>query len=125
MKFPFLEDIILENEIALLKPLQAADANNLLSVATENKNLIQFSPAQIHSTSLLNAYIEKAIQDRTHKARYSFSIFDKKKNAYAGSTSFLNISNADERLEIVGFIKAFVFQVCAFEPVRLVQPAFQ
>jgi RimJ/RimL family protein N-acetyltransferase len=32
--------------------------------------------------------------------RYTFTVFDKTKNAYAGSTSFLNISNPDDRLEI-------------------------
>jgi len=77
-----------------------ADLDNLINVATEDKKLIQFSPAQIHSEQLLKSYIEKAINDRQNGIRYSFSIFDKTKNAYAGSTSFLNISNIDDRLEI-------------------------
>ncbi|MEO6836825.1 MAG: GNAT family protein, partial [Ginsengibacter sp.] len=73
---------------------------HLLEVATEEKDLLQFSPTPIYSEVLLTSYIENAIRERTNKSRYYFSIFDKKKNAYAGSTSFLNISNGDSRVEI-------------------------
>jgi N-acetyltransferase len=100
MTFPFDEEIILENSVALLKPLQIVDAGNLLRVATSDKKLLQFSPVPVHSEQLLKEYIEKAVADRLNKIRYSFSIFDKTRNAFAGSTSFLNISNADNRLEI-------------------------
>lgn len=100
MNFPFEKEIILENDSALLRPLQISDVGNLLEIATGDKNLLQFSPAPIYSEVLLRNYIEKALQERKNKSRYYFSIFDKKKNAYAGSTSFLNISNGDSRVEI-------------------------
>lgn len=100
MNFPFEKEIILENDSALLKPLQISDIGHLLGVATEDKDLLQFSPAPVYSKGLLTSYIENAIRERTNKSRYYFSIFDKKKNAYAGSTSFLNISNEDSRVEI-------------------------
>jgi RimJ/RimL family protein N-acetyltransferase len=41
-----------------------------------------------------------AIEDRRKLAKYSFAIFDKEIEKYAGSTSFGNISNSDQRLEI-------------------------
>ena len=100
MNFPFEKEIILENASALLRPLQISDIGHLLEVATEDKDLLQFSPTPIYSEVLLTSYIENAIQERTNKSRYYFSIFDKKKNTYAGSTSFLNISNGDSRIEI-------------------------
>lgn len=100
MNFPFEKEIILENTSALLKPLQISDIDNLLKIATEDKNLLQYSPAPIYSEELLKSYIENALKERKNKSRYYFSIFDKKKNAYAGSTSFLNISNNDSRVEI-------------------------
>lgn len=100
MNFPFEKEIILENASALLRPLQISDIDHLLGVATEDKDLLQFSPAPIYSKILLTGYIENAIWERTNKSRYYFSIFDKKKNAYAGNTSFLNISNGDSRVEI-------------------------
>ncbi len=102
MTFPFGEEIRLENSFALLSPLQISDHTNLLHVAKSDKNLLQFSPLPIYTEKLLRQYIEKAIMERQSKNRYAFSIFDKTKNAFAGSTSFLNISNGDSRLEIGG-----------------------
>ena len=100
MNFPFEKEIILENDSALLRPLQNSDVDNLQEIAMEDKKLLQFSPVPIYSEVLLRSYIENALLERKNKSRYYFSIFDKKKNAYAGSTSFLNISNADCRVEI-------------------------
>jgi N-acetyltransferase len=100
MNFPFDREIILENSVAQLRALQISDIYNLLKVATQNERLLQFSPAPVHSKELLTAYIEKANNERLNKNRYAFIIFDKRKNAYAGSTSFMNISNGDDRLEI-------------------------
>ena len=120
MDFPFEKEIILENDTALLRPLQVSDIDNLLSVATEDKTLLQFSPRPIHSHELLKAFIETALIERDKGSRYAFTIFDKKKNAYAGCTSFMNISNADDRLEIGstwigrGFQKTGLNRNCKF-----------
>jgi RimJ/RimL family protein N-acetyltransferase len=100
MTFPFDEEIILENSFVLLRPLKISDVDNLLTIATSDKDLLQFSPMPVYTKELLTRYIENSINGREGKTRYSFSMFDKIKNAYAGSTSFLNISNADSRLEI-------------------------
>ena len=100
MNFNFDNDIILENAAVLLRPITLTDIENLLHVATQNKDLLQFSPVPIYSTELLTKYIERAVENRHNKNRYTFIVYDKRKNAYAGSTSFLNISNPDNRLEI-------------------------
>jgi RimJ/RimL family protein N-acetyltransferase len=100
MTFPFDKDIILENDFALLRPVNKTDVENLFSVASKDKDLLQFSPTPIYDKDLLKKYIDKAIENRQNKIRYTFCVFDKTKNAYAGSTSFLNISNPDDRLEI-------------------------
>lgn len=100
MNFNFDNDIILENAAVLLRPITLTDIENLLPVATQNKDLLQFSPVPIYSTELLTKYIERAVENRHNKNRYTFIVYDKRKNAYAGSTSFLNISNPDNRLEI-------------------------
>jgi RimJ/RimL family protein N-acetyltransferase len=102
MNFPFNHDIILENSFALLTPINESDIDNLLTVATKDKDLLEFSPMPIYTRELLKKYIDKAIDNRQNKNRYTFVVFDKRKNAFAGSTSFLNISNADDRLEIGG-----------------------
>lgn len=100
MNFPFGAELNLENNFALLRPIDRADFDHLLPIAVEDKDLLQFSPKQIHSPHHLQLYIESAIQKREANERYSFSVYDKSTNQYAGSTSFLNISNEDNRLEI-------------------------
>ena len=100
MNFPFEKEIILENTAVLLRPLKISDFNNLVNIATADKNLFQFFPKAAYSETLLRDYIDNAMEERKNKTRYHFIIFDKKKNTYAGSTGFLNISNADSRVEI-------------------------
>ncbi|MBC7863599.1 MAG: GNAT family N-acetyltransferase [Bacteroidia bacterium] len=100
MNFNFSKDIILENERAILRPLTMQNLHQLLPVATENEKLVQFSPVKIHSEPLLKKHIELALEERAFGIRYAFSIFDKKENAFAGSTSFGMISNKDDKLHI-------------------------
>src|SRR6185312_8208115 len=100
MNFPFEKEIILENTAVLLRPLKISDFHNLVNIATTDKNLFQFFPKAVYSETLLRDYIDNAMEERKNKTRYYFIIFDKKKNTYAGSTGFLNISNADSRVEI-------------------------
>jgi len=100
MNFKFEDDILLENDAVLLRPIMTADIDRLLSVATSDTTLLRFSPRQVYTKVLLTEYIQTAIDLRENQSRYSFSIFSKATNAYAGSTAFLNISNVDDRLEI-------------------------
>ncbi len=100
MDLDFTKDIQLENERVLLRPFMDSDWVNLLEVATEDENLVQFSPYLIHTEEYIKEFINTAIKNRANKTHYSFIIFDKKKQKYAGSTSFWNLSNKDKRLEI-------------------------
>jgi len=100
MDFNFSAHIILENERTLLKPLSRDDYELLLPIALQDSSLLQYSPAPVYSEALLHQYIETAMADRQKQQRYAFIIFDKKAGQYAGSTSFANISNKDQRLEI-------------------------
>jgi RimJ/RimL family protein N-acetyltransferase len=93
-------DIILENDRIKLRPLIADDYNNLLPIAIRNEKLLQYSPQQVNSEDKLKAYIDKAIRQRLEGSRFPFISFDKKAQEYSGSTSYLNISNDNERLEI-------------------------
>jgi RimJ/RimL family protein N-acetyltransferase len=100
MDLDFEKEIVLENARVLIRPLVHEDIGRLLEVATEDPDLNRFSPIQIYSPELLTQYIENSLRDRRNGLRYPFTIFDKQFNSYAGSTSFLNISNHDRRLEI-------------------------
>jgi N-acetyltransferase len=100
MNFDFEKDIILENDRVLLRPIKINDHSFLLGVAMQDPGLLQYSSYRIHSSELLKNYISHSLLERTSHIRYPLVIFDKKKKAYAGSTSFANVSNADKRLEI-------------------------
>lgn len=90
-------EIILENERARLSPLKLAHLPLLKDVALTEKGLLQYSPSDIESEEALKNYIQTSLDD---SKRYAFLIFDKQTQEYAGSTSFGNISNKDQRVEI-------------------------
>lgn len=100
MDFDFANEIVLENKFALLRPLASTDCEELVTVATTHKNLVLYSPYQLHTPALLAQYIAASLDERTVALRYPFAIYDKQQQAYAGSTSFANVSNKDKRLEI-------------------------
>ena len=58
MDFKFENDIILENDLLMLRPIVTADVENLLQIATADETLLQFSPKPIYTRSLLEAYID-------------------------------------------------------------------
>lgn len=92
--------IVLENDRIKLRPLIAEDYNNLRPIAQRNPDLLQFSPQQVNSDAKLEAYITKALRQKEAGTRFPFISFDKKAQAYSGSTSYLNISNDNARVEI-------------------------
>lgn len=100
MVFDFSKDIVLEDKRALLTPIIVQDIIHLKDIATEDAYLLKYSPSQIHTPALLASYVNSAIHMRENKIRYTFTVWDKMEQAFAGSTSFLNISEADDRLEI-------------------------
>jgi N-acetyltransferase len=128
MNFEFNKDIFLENERVLLRPLKENDHEFLLPIAIEDSNLLQYSNYRIHSADLLKNYISHSLQERGSNIRYPLVIFDKTKNAFAGSTSFANVSNADKRIEIGWTWLAKDFQQTGLNPnckLLLMQYAFE
>jgi N-acetyltransferase len=100
MDFNFSDHIIVEDERALIRPLTLSDKNNLMEVALQTESLVQYSPYKIHTEEYLEEFIQNSLHERDILFRYPFIIFDKAKKAYAGSTSFANVSNRDKRAEI-------------------------
>ena len=100
MNFNIQQNIILENNHSLLRPLVAEDIEHLLPIAIKDKDLMDFSPSEIHRPELIQTYIDTALAAKANGIRYPFIIFDKHNNKYAGSTSFGNMSNKNSRLEI-------------------------
>lgn len=98
--FDTSQHIVLENDRIRLRPLIEDDYNNLRPIAHRNPNLLQFSPQQVNTEDQLENYIKKALTQQNEGSRYPFISFDKKAQEYSGSTSYLNISNPNARLEI-------------------------
>lgn len=99
MEFSFSEHIILENEFALLRPMEKTDFKELSKISYDY-DIWKFTVSRCMNDEELNNYINAAMKERAKKSRYSFVIIDKISNLVAGSSSFGNISNKDKRLEI-------------------------
>ena len=101
MDFPFEQDIVLQNSRALIRPIQTpADAEPLWSINEVNPQLMRYSPAMISDRQSFDQYYKGSLQLKEAKSKYPFIIIDRANEKPAGSTSFMNISDAHERLEI-------------------------
>ena len=100
MFLDYKNDILLENERVRLEPLGTKHIDLLSSIVVNDPNIFRFFNAKLGTHQLLIEYIEKHIKLRQQNLKYAFAIYDKQKKTYAGSTSFLNISEMNKRLEI-------------------------
>lgn len=87
----FNEDYILENDVVRLTPLTISDYDNLVHFSTQEPDLWHFSLMQANSPENMKLYIEKAIEGRTKRNAYAFTVYDKRTNQYAGCTRFYDI----------------------------------
>jgi RimJ/RimL family protein N-acetyltransferase len=87
----FKENIILENERVLLRPLQENDFENLLPFSLNEPEIWRFGLITAAGKENLRNYINSTIKNRTEGKEYPFIVFDKKANGYAGSTRFYAI----------------------------------
>lgn len=100
MAFPFEQDIVLQNDRVLLRPLQISDAEELILHCDGDDKLLQYSPVLVHTLEYLEHYIRTAISGRANGNRYAFSIYDKRASQLAGCTSYMTIVDNEKRLEI-------------------------
>jgi len=87
----FDHTIILENERALLRPLELSDAEHLVPFVLSEPTTWRYSLNAPTDTESMKQYVANAVQNRIDKKEYPFIIFDKKTNSYAGSTRFYDI----------------------------------
>ena len=99
-QFDFTETLVFENDRVRLEPLHSKHFNDLLPICLENPILLQYSPSAFGTEEYLKRYIDGALSAREEQQRYPFITFDKPTQSYVGSTSFGNVVNAHQRLEI-------------------------
>ncbi len=100
MKLKFEERIILENERVRIEPLEERHIESLATIAVRNPDLLKYSPPKFGTAERLATYVAQQLDLKARDLKYPFAIFDKAQHAYAGSTSFLNVSNENRRIEI-------------------------
>ena len=94
------EDYILEDERVLLRPLKEEDYENLLPLALNEPDLWKYSLITAAGEEGLKNYMNIALEARNSGKEYPFSVFDKFKNEYAGSTRFYDINLSFKSLQL-------------------------
>lgn len=87
----FQQQPILENERVLLRPIQESDFDNLLPFSLHEPEIWKYGLVTAAGEENLKNYIAAAVKNLDDKKEYSFIVFDKKTNCYAGSTRFYDI----------------------------------
>lgn len=95
----FDQDLLLENDRALLEPLTEKHFELLLPIAMHTE-LWEFTGAKIKSEADFKRYFDTALAEKKAGSSYPFAIFDKLHNQYAGCTRYGNISFPNKRVEI-------------------------
>jgi RimJ/RimL family protein N-acetyltransferase len=91
MNFSFNQNMVLEDEHVLLRPLQETDVDNLLEISLNEPETWEYSLVKANGKENLINYIQLAVRARESKTEFPFIVFDKKTGKYAGSTRFYGI----------------------------------
>ncbi|CAC9976761.1 GNAT family N-acetyltransferase [Flavobacterium panici] len=89
--FNFTDNIILEDDFVLLRPIHESDVENLLEISLNEPETWKYSLVGAEGKDNLINYIQLAIKEREDKKEFPFIVFDKKSQKYAGSTRFYDI----------------------------------
>lgn len=91
MIIDFSKDFLLENDRVLLRPLLKNDIEHLLPYSLNEPDLWTYSLTPGNGEENLKKYIDLALVSRKAKTAYTFIVFDKRTNEYAGMTRFYDI----------------------------------
>ena len=97
---PFSTDqnIVLENDCVLLRPLAMSDAKYLQVFSENEPELWQYSLQTAAGSDNLTQYLAAAVKGRESGLAYPFIIYDKQRAAYAGTTRFYEIDLLNQSL---------------------------
>jgi RimJ/RimL family protein N-acetyltransferase len=87
----FAHDYVLESERALLRPIEESDFENLLPFSLQEPEIWKYGLLTAAGEDNLRNYLKLAVNNRKEKKEYTFIVFDKNTNTYAGSTRFYDI----------------------------------
>lgn len=103
------DDLILEDEIALLRPMQPDDLHLLQPFADHEPDLFRFSLVQPLGPHGMENYVKETLRMRAEGKEYPFVVIDKKSGETAGSTRFYDIqlNNSSTQLGYTWYGKKF------------------
>ena len=95
----FEQEIILEDELVKIEPLQEEHFELLLPTAMQ-ESLWLFTVAKINSKEAFRKYFDTALEEKRNKRSYPFAYYNKQTQQYVGSTRFGNIEFPHKKVEI-------------------------
>ena len=96
----FENELILENEIVLLRPLKKEDITLLKEFSLNEPELWKYSLTPADGLENLNNYIALALQEKELKTSYPFIVLDKRSNKIAGSTRYYDYRKSHSTIQI-------------------------
>lgn len=100
MEFDFNQNLVLEDQVVLLRPLQKSDLGWLLPFSENEPELWKYSLVPANDRNNLENYINLALAARENKTEFPFIVYDKTTKRYAGSTRFYDINLAFRTLQL-------------------------
>lgn len=97
---PFDDEIALENDLVLLRPLVSNDLKHLLPFAIHEPTIWEYSNMQAYGKDKMYEYLIYALKMRAMKDSYAFIVYDKLKNKYAGSTRFYDYQEKNNTVQL-------------------------
>jgi RimJ/RimL family protein N-acetyltransferase len=98
--FDFNQQLILEDDVVLLRPLQLTDVDYLLDISENEPETWEYSLVRANGKENLINYIQLAIDGRDKKTEFPFIVFDKRTGRYAGSTRYYDINFPFKTLQL-------------------------
>jgi len=99
-KFDCTKNYSLEDDRALLRPLQQEDKIHLLPFALQEPELWKYSRVSAEGEEGMQLYLDTVFVARAEGKEYPFIVFDKASNQYAGSTRFYDIQNELDTVQL-------------------------
>ena len=96
----FKKNYILENDVVQLRPLDQNDFDLLLPYSLNEPSLWEYSLIRGDGEENLKRYFEMALNDRKAEKSYPFIVYDKRTNAYAGTTRFYDFQRTHNTTQL-------------------------
>lgn len=92
-------DVILQNEVVLLRAMTNEDVEAIYNVAVDDR-IWTYTTYNVKTLSDAKKYVSDTLKRKEMGLEYPFVIIDRKTNQIVGSTRFYNIDASHKRLEL-------------------------